>query len=242
MSKWMIGKLMLKKGALAAVLFLSTASFAVAADSTMAVMDHSDQFDWTGWYVTGQAGFGSGSSTLVATAATPNPDLPLAFSPSGALGGLAAGYNMQNGNFVFGVELGWLGGKINDSKTGASATAYTVNLDNIFTVGPRIGVAMDDVLLYAEAGFATATVSGEGVKLGTAVAITGDRAIGYYVGAGVDFALDSNWVLGAEYNYINLGDKTYGVVQTLPAPATGTMNVNDVSVNTLTLKLSYKFD
>lgn len=232
---------MLKKGALAAVLLFSTASFAVAADDTMAAMDYGDQFDWSGWYIGGQVGFGSGTSKLVATPANPNGNFPLSFSPTGTIGGLSTGYNLQNGDFVYGLELGWVGGKLDDSVTVGGPTVFTVELENIFTVGPKIGIAMDQALFYAEAGLATATVSGGATSAGATLAINSDRANGYYVGAGVDLAIDSNWILGAEYNYINLGDKTYDFVQTNPA-ATGTLNVNDVSVNTFALKLSYKFD
>ncbi len=74
-------------------------------------------YDWTGWYVGGNVGYGGGNNTatdtVISGAAFPvlgagfplygSPD-NFRVSPQGVLGGAQAGYNWQSSNVVFGVE------------------------------------------------------------------------------------------------------------------------------------------
>lgn len=233
---------MLKRTGLAAVLLLSAASYAQAADMASPMVSYGEQFDWTGWFIAGHAGFGSSDATGVAVAGNPNADFPMTFSPDGALGGLSTGYNIQSGDWVFGVELSWLGGKLEDTKVGSvNGVTFTPTIDNIFTVGPRIGFAVDNIHFYGEAGFASGDIDVSAFGGGNTLEADNKRANGYFVGAGIEYALDENWILGAEYNHIELKDVTLDVVQN-PGNIPGQTGINDLSVDTITAKIAFKFN
>jgi len=59
------------------------------------------------------------------------------------------------------------------------------------------------------------------------------------VGAGIDFMLAGNWVLGVEYNYIALASKNHGGVT-----SGSSFHVSDdekSTLNMITGRISYKF-
>ena len=64
---------------------------------------------WTGFYVGADIGGAWGNADIKDITGGVPPG-PFSFSPSGVLAGGAAGYNLQSGNFVFGVEgdIGYL--------------------------------------------------------------------------------------------------------------------------------------
>jgi outer membrane immunogenic protein len=140
--------------------------------------------DWSGFYVGVHAGYGwdpaSGTfdPTAYATALLPTiaittatPAFGLSVNPQGGLGGLQAGYNWQNGIWVYGLEADVSWSRIKDEATKAflvTATndvndatldaSFTGNvrlkqeLDYFGTVRGRIGWAADTLLLFGTGG------------------------------------------------------------------------------------------
>src|SRR5579885_282448 len=135
---------------------------------------------WNGWYTGGNLGYGWGRSDTSATFldmfnnVTPGPVLLTtrsSFDMNGVIGGLQAGGNWQNGNWVFGFEAdiqaadqkatkSFTCPAANCSSPGINTdlTAATVNysqkLDWFGTVRGRIGVANPATLVYFRAGLA----------------------------------------------------------------------------------------
>ncbi|MCR4267778.1 outer membrane protein [Nitratireductor sp. ZSWI3] len=118
-------------------------------------------------------------------------------SPKGALGGAFAGWNFQNGGFVYGLE-GDLG--YNGMKTKGEPVSAKGGLDG--SLRGRLGYSVtDDLLLYTTAGFAAGRVTlTEGGKSDT------NTMIGWTAGAGVDAKLTDNVFGRVEYRYTKLGD------------------------------------
>lgn len=235
---------MLKKFGLAAAVLCSSVVLAQGADKTGEAYMSVDQFHWSGWYVGIEAGFGSGDVNLIDAPTFTIIDLPASFSPDGALGGVTSGVNWQSGDWVFGLEASWLGGTLEQTRT-LSLGDYTVSMKDIVTIGPKIGLAVDDWLFYGEAGYASAevdlTVVLNAANGGATHDFFEERTDGYYVGFGMDVALDDNWIMGAEYNHLELEDvNLYNAATAVAASLGGT--ASDTSVDIIKLKFTYKFN
>src|SRR5690606_14444237 len=93
-------------------------------------------FNWTGFYVGGNAGWGWGTA--------------LGTDPSGYLIGLQAGYNFQYASgLIAGIET-----DIAISGIDGAAGGNTFELDYLGTVRGRLGYSMDRYMLYGTAGLA----------------------------------------------------------------------------------------
>jgi outer membrane immunogenic protein len=196
-------------------------------------------FNWSGFYVGGQ--FGVGWDTINWS----NVDLtaePLHTKQRGLVGGGQVGYNWQFDRWVFGVEAALLDADVSSTQlSGANpAFSYTNKVDAIGTVTGRLGYAINRSLLYVDGGWATARLVASGLDTATPDAFrTKGNEDGWVIGAGWNYALDNNWILGVDYKRIQL-DKTTRSGVTDAGTAFTISNI-DPTIHTLTLSLSYKF-
>ncbi len=158
-------------------------------------------FTWQGAYVGATAGYGWGKHTKNGRNTFAKPD--------GFNGGVTAGYNMQNGQIVFGVEgdLGRTGQVESRQLVGGYSKSH---LKTLATARGRVGVAADRALFYVTGGYAGGAVTtkvqpnaGQGYK-------ETKWLNGYAVGGGVEYAATDNVTVKGEYLYADLADKTYG--------------------------------
>jgi len=191
-------------------------------------------------------------------------------SNSGFLGGGQAGYNWQTGAFVLGIETDFDGSTLSKSgslvgpnfvnpftgTTGYLTANGKISLDWLGSTRGRVGfVATPDnrLMFYGTGGVA---YGGGSAHLNFYDSSTGvyfssgnnnQSRTGWTVGAGVEYALTNNIILGAEYLYFNLGSKTFyaypGVINGLLAPystvyATEKVNFDGSAVRA---RISYKF-
>lgn len=151
----------------------------------------------------------------------PAPEYNPAFSWTGPYAGLLAGYGWANFNDGGTTGAGWLaGGYVGYNVQGPSNWVYGLEADAMWsgiagsnlnsdrinylaTLRPRIGYAFGDFLLYGTGGLA---VGGVTTNNGGAASAT---HVGWTAGAGIEAALTSNLVGRVEYNYVDLGSKTY---------------------------------
>jgi outer membrane immunogenic protein len=120
--------------------------------------------------------------------------------PSGIAGGIQAGYNWQNGIFVFGVE-----GDLNISNADDTFASWQFSNPWFGTLRGRVGVAAwNNLLLYATGGFAFGGLEAQlnGLEESRSHA-------GWTVGAGAEYALTQNWSIKAEYLYMGFASRTY---------------------------------
>jgi outer membrane immunogenic protein len=120
--------------------------------------------------------------------------------PSGMAAGIQAGYNWQNGIFVFGAE-----GDINLSNADDTFAPWQFSNSWFGTLRGRAGItAWNNTLFYATGGLAFGGL--EAQLNGFSESRT---QIGWTVGAGAEFALTPNWSLKAEYLYMGFASRTY---------------------------------
>jgi outer membrane immunogenic protein len=160
-------------------------------------------FSWTGFYAGINAGYGwakSDWSSAITTGST---------KPKGVLAGLTLGYNLQTGSWVWGLEgdIDYSGMKGSDaSGTGACAAPGCETKNTWFgTARGRLGYAgWDRWLPYITGGAAFGDV-----KMTSAATTSETKTkFGYTLGAGVEYALMTNWSAKIEYLYADLGKST----------------------------------
>lgn len=115
----------------------------------------------------------------------------------GALYGVGAGYDLQRGKAVFGIE-----GEASDSTQKESGDGITEHAGRDLYVGGRIGAVVGgNNLLYAKAGYTNARY---GVSdAGTGTSFAHGNLDGVRVGAGVEHSLNGRAFVKAEYRYSN---------------------------------------
>jgi len=158
----------------------------------------------------------------------PAPNI-IAHDPRGFIGGGNIGYDWQSGRFVFGLEADISGTDIRKTEDvvvlGLGVPRFLhgeQKLDWLATFRARLGYSpVDGWLAYVTGGLAvghakaainfTTTVANNipacitaniGVCVGAADSST---EAGWTVGAGLQYALWSNWTIGAEYLHYDLG-------------------------------------
>jgi outer membrane immunogenic protein len=159
-------------------------------------------FSWTGFYIGINGGYGWAKSSWSSAATSGD------VSPKGWLIGGTLGYNMQTGNFVWGLEgdidLSTIKGSTSGG-TGVCATPGCESRNRWFgTARGRIGYAFDRWLPYLTGGAAFGDVK---MSPNTGLAETKTK-IGWTAGAGVEWAFGTNWSTKIEYLYTDLGKST----------------------------------
>jgi outer membrane immunogenic protein len=231
-----VRRVLLAFGALVALSSASSASDlpgrAVAPPSTAA------QATWTGFYVGAHHGFHGGDTTFRVHSYLnffENFD-DSTYLPSGDLdnntvmSGAQAGFNLQTGRFVLGVEADvsvfgkahtttFITRYVSAVDSFPVTTEVRSRLDYLGTARGRLGVAFDHLLVYATAGAAIGNPdysvayeekASRNVPYIGAGQLSGPQ-LGYVVGGGLEYAFTNSLSLKAEYLYYNLGD---GLVNT----------------------------
>jgi outer membrane immunogenic protein len=194
-------------------------------------------WNWTGFYVGVNGGYGWGRSNWAL--------LPLGLNegshdPSGGTFGGQIGYNWQVGGWVFGLEAQGNWADFSGQNVSAVAPLFTnrTSIDAFGLFTGKIGYAWNNVMVYAKGGAAVQAVDYR--YFTTATGVVGGRADdtrwGAVVGAGLEYAFTPNWSVGVEYNHMFMGrhDVTF-----TPAP-----NVTDrikLDTDVFTGRVNYRF-
>jgi outer membrane immunogenic protein len=198
-------------------------------------------YDWTGFYVGGNVGYGSGhtdvtgsSSSVLLGVATPST-FAGGLNSSGVLGGGQIGFNYQFAPYwVAGIEADIDGAGINGSTNTCSATTAGVavgcdtaalKLTDFGTVRGRLGYAWNNMLLFGTGGFAwgqnstthTGTCVGPGcpaasLPFASNSPTTSTTFPGWAAGAGAEWGFLPNWTLRLEYLHLGFNDVTTNYV------------------------------
>ncbi len=170
-------------------------------------------FDWGGAYGGVALGFGQGTYTQGVSVLG---ELGVDVDVSGAIVAAKLGYNIQNGNTVFGVEADISSGPSGVTPqftTGPDWSCNTgdcyVDINSVASLRARAGFTPSpDMLLYATGGLAVAQVTG-GIL--ASAQDGGGSASGAVSGVGMEFAAGNNASFGAEYLYYNISPIPFGV-------------------------------
>ncbi|MBD8554143.1 porin family protein [Rhizobium sp. CFBP 8762] len=209
---------------------ISTTAVAQAADVVMdvpaaPVVETVAFYDWTGFYVGAQGGYGWVNADT--NTEFGNTDLD-----GGFLGG-HVGYNaMLAPNFVLGVEGDMQKDWGDDTRSNGLGQGIALDAQWSASVRARLGYTMDRTMVYATGGYATTRIEARGFNNVTGDEVKNKETFhGYTVGAGVEHAFTENVLARVEYRYSDYGDKNFGV---------DGVNV-DVDKHTVGVGLTYKF-
>lgn len=208
-------------------------------------------YNWSGWYVGGNAGYAWGQSNpATSTEFTPTnywnllsvPQISAAgtggrVNTNGFIGGGQAGYNFQTGNLVLGGEVDFESFNLKGSRSGGAVYAccapssfvlnQTTSTDWLFTARGRVGFAANNLLVYATGGLAVTNLKyGETFvdTFGANEAVNYSKTkAGWTAGAGAEYGITKNWTVKAEYLYLDFGGLS-GTSLLGPVAVTGACN------------------
>ncbi|UPK00441.1 outer membrane beta-barrel protein [Bradyrhizobium sp. 170] len=208
-------------------------------------------YNWGGFYIGGHVGGAWTNQEWINTANTTlfgdlSPGDGFRQRGSGIFGGGHAGYNWQASNFVFGIE-GTISGL--DNRGTVLNTVFGAGLDDQFswradwmaTVTGRAGIAVNNNLFYVKGGYAGVN---NRLSVVDAVPVTGSGSQthwhhGWTVGAGWEYGITANWIVGLEYDYSAFERKSYQ----LAGAAVGSyaFDAKPRDIQSAVVRLSYKF-
>ena len=215
-----IGKFAVAIAALGMMGGYATAADLPAAPAYKAPAPVAAVYNWTGFYVGVNGGYGWGNQDPLVLFA--NRFDRAGFGIDGGMIGGTFGGQIQQGYVVLGLEgdLDWANIKGSSVVTpsilgiGQGVTLDTSsNISALSTVRARIGVVMNNVLLYATGGaaFVKSTASAStiaGVPCGTLGVLPDCSGSswrpGIAAGLGLEYGFTPNWSLKAEYLYTKI--------------------------------------
>ena len=131
---------------------------------------------------------------------------------------IRGGYDMQNGNIVYGVVVEGGSSDVRDSVTAFSVTPafYTFTREIDYTLGARLraGYAAGNALFYATGGVAYAEIKNSFATSNTANSFANNgnsNSFGYAAGGGAELKVAKNISLGLEYLYTNYSKDDYRI-------------------------------
>jgi len=167
-------------------------------------------YSWAGLYIGGNLGYEWGTINN-------NPT-----RPSGIAGGAQAGFNWQQGAFVYGGEADF-------QLSAAENTSMPWQFSNNWfgTVRGRAGLAINNFLVYGTAGLAYGSLTA------TSAANLSEMhdSVGWTAGLGVEFGFAPHWSAKAEWLYLDLAERSFSV--------TGANN--GLNANLMRLGVNYRF-
>jgi len=181
-------------------------------------------YNWTGFYIGGFGGYGW---TGDVTSRVGGIDM------TGGFGGGTLGYNWQNGNFVYGIEVDAAGADISAS-VGVPGVLWAKSQINAFgTVRGRLGITPSpSSLLYVTGGYAWAN-NKLSVDVGGITASDSRTHGGWTVGAGLEYMFAPSWSAKVEYLYADLDSQDY---------FNGTVASGRTSLNSVKAGINYHFN
>ena len=245
-----------------AVAAAASIQIASAADMPVKAPILAPAWSWSGLYLGVNGGYGWGHADhdfAVGGSGFGGANL---FSPDaaggsfsqnmdGAVFGLHLGVNQQWSNWVVGIEGSFDWSDIKGSSTDVFAptvgatTTYDTKVKWFATITPRVGYSWANWLAYAKAGIAAARVSS---NLSSSLAVApcpctfsrDQDHLGWTVGGGVEYAWTNNIIVGVDYNYYDLGSRTYGG-ETVPNTTWPVQYSLHPTFSTVLARISYKF-
>jgi len=142
------------------------------------------------------------------------------FPARGISGGLMAGYNIQNGALVYGIEgaydfSGPNGTSLCDAGTtpvcGGSGTAPEYSVNNTTNIKARVGFVRGRALYFASAGWAGSSVTVNDPLQG---GLDTQNLSGYTLGVGAEWMLGAHLSLGLDYQYSTFSAVNFALITT----------------------------
>jgi outer membrane immunogenic protein len=222
---------------------LGAVAHASAADLTETPVAAS--YDWNGFYIGANAGWGSSHSCWDASF------FGLTFSEgchnaTGATAGGQLGYRWQHNDWVFGLEAqgDWADLKGSNQSDFTPVFTNRSRVDWYGLLTAQVGYSVDNALFYVKGGAAVTHNEFDVVTTfppHTLAGTTNDQIRwGGVLGAGLEYGFAPNWSLAIEYDHLFMPDKTTSFASVgLPFPF-GTDRISQ-DVDLVGLRLNYRF-
>ena len=244
----------MKKFLLGAVGFVALVLTAPASAADLAARPYTKAppmiaaiYDWSGFYIGANGGWGSSRNCWDVT--PPTVAVTAAEGCHDATGGVAGGqigYRWQSAGWVFGLEAqgDWADLRGSNASQFFTVPAQTnrskIDAFGLFT--GQIGYAWNNALLYVKGG--AAITDSRFTTIDTATGIltssTGDSTRwGGTIGAGLEYGFASNWSVGVEYDHLFMQDKTHAF--TTPAGALFQTDRIRQDVDLVTARVNYRW-
>jgi outer membrane immunogenic protein len=186
-------------------------------------------FSWSGFYVGINGGYAWGTAKMTNVIGSQS------FDTNGGLVGGTLGYNLQTGNWVWGLEgdfdASWLKGDDNTAPLCAGGVSCEFKQTWFATARGRIGYAFDRWLPFVTGGLAV----GDGKITVPSNNTQTDTRTGWTAGAGLEWAFMGAWSAKIEYLYADLGTKTCA------AATCGIATDVEATQNIVRLGVNYRF-
>ena len=215
------------------VLALGTSGSALAADMPVKGPVYKAppvvMYNWTGFYVGINGGYGWGRSNQIDTLGVPSGT----FNQTGGLIGGTLGYNWQFNNVVVGLEgdLDWA--SVDGSIAGCFSGSCYTDMRGFGTVRPRVGMAWGMFMPFVTGGLAFADIRAG--QTGPFAASNTSWKTGWTVGGGVEAMVAPQWSVKAEYLFADFGSglSSYRITCTgcVPVSASERVSVLRLGVN-----------
>ncbi|MGY8705187.1 outer membrane beta-barrel protein [Bradyrhizobium sp. 18BD] len=209
-------------------------------------------YDWSGFYIGANGGYGSSRNCWDGTAGFPAGIAEGCHDATGAVAGGQVGYRWQSSAFVFGLEAqgDWadLSGR-NASTVFGVANRTRIDAFGLFT--GQVGYAWNNALLYVKGGGAVTRNRYSGLGTGGLGGAEFDRADdtrwGGTIGVGFEYGFAPNWSVGLEYDHLFMGHRDVtltanGVLAPfVPAGAFSRTDRIGQDVDLITARINYRF-
>jgi len=237
---------------------VATAGAASAADlgaisHTEAPAQIATAYDWSGFYIGANGGGGwsrkcwdvlPNTSLFIIIAAPVSEGCHMA---TGAVVGGQLGYRWQTGAWVFGVEgqgdwANLSGSNVSNLFPGAGGASNRSKIDAVGLVTGQVGYAWNNILFYVKGGAIAVSDKYEGVRTaaGSVFDTSSETRWGGAVGAGLDFGVTPNIIIGVDYVHGFMGSRDNSFL----FAAAGTASRGDrirQDIDLVTARISYKF-
>ena len=210
-------------------------------------------YNWTGFYIGGNGGWGQSNSCLNFDGFGIFGFADGCASRSGGLVGGQIGYRWQASQWVFGVEAQGDWADLSHTRfspffdqfspfaVGAISTRTKTDGIGLFT--GQIGYAWNQALFYVKGGAAVTSnrFSVLGTFTGIELASASATRWGGTVGVGFEYGFTPNWSFGVEYNHLFMGDANNSFTNVNLGTAAVLNNRITQDVDMVTARINYRF-
>ena len=202
-------------------------------------------YDWTGFYIGGNGGWGSSHSCWDTVDPFGINVRDICRSRSGGVVGGQIGYRWQASQWVFGLEAQGDWADLSNQRISFlnPLLSTRTSTDGIGLFTGQIGYAWNAALFYVKGG---AAVTSNRFSILTTLnnfelASASATRWGGTVGVGFEYGFSPNWTFGVEYDHLFMGDanNTFTGLNTVDARFINSRIGQDVDL--VTLRLNYKF-
>ena len=210
-------------------------------------------YDWNGFYIGGNGGWGQSNSCLNFVDRFSTDFADGCRSRSGGVIGGQIGYRWQANQWVFGLEAQGDWADLSHTRLSPFFDQFSpfargfistrTQTDGIGLFTGQIGYAWNAALFYVKGGAAVTSnrFSIQETFTGIELASASATRWGGTVGVGFEYGFTPNWSFGVEYNHLFMGDANNSFTNVNLRTAAVLNNRITQDVDMVTLRLNYRF-